>query len=479
MKVKPSIKQKIVIDTYRLTTDNIVIRAVAGSGKTTTLKLLFPLVRGKAMYLAFNNSVVDELKGKINQPNIEISTVHSVGCKSIFRRWGKVKVRKGKTYRFIKKASKKWEIPSKRMDGHFFVIDRLVDLYRLTLCKSKEDLEAVANKLGVECNSQQLDHALEVMNLLTDYNKAPKEIDFTDMVYLPAVDTSYELPKLNVLFIDECQDLNKAQHLFIDRLRGGNRFVAVGDPHQAIYGFAGADSQSFELFVNKPKTVELPLSVCYRCPSRVIDHANQIYDVLEPAPNAVSGIVAKGFVEDAQDKDMVICRNLKPLITAYFGLIAEHKKCYIKGKDIGESLIRLLRPYKGLEIDEMLQGLQMELHDMVNDLFQRGFDKPMKHPSYQSLLEKIGAIRVVSINYDDVDEMIIRLDEIFSDDSKDGVVLSTIHKSKGLEANNIFILNKHLIPSKFATTEDQLIQEQNLLYVATTRAEESLTYCVI
>ena len=61
-----------------------------------------------------------------------------------------------------------------------------------------------------------------------------------------------------------------------------------------------------------------------------------------------------------------------------------------------------------------------------------------------------------------------------SDES--AVILCTIHKSKGLEAKVVYILNEFLIPSKFAKSPSQLEQEQNLKYVARTRATEELYY---
>ena len=58
---------------------------------------------------------------------------------------------------------------------------------------------------------------------------------------------------------------------------------------------------------------------------------------------------------------------------------------------------------------------------------------------------------------------------------RDGPLLCTIHKSKGLEADEVVILRPDLIPSRFAKTEVDLVQEYNLLYVARTRAKRILT----
>ena len=55
-------------------------------------------------------------------------------------------------------------------------------------------------------------------------------------------------------------------------------------------------------------------------------------------------------------------------------------------------------------------------------------------------------------------------------------MLCTIHKSKGLEADVVYILNEYLIPSKFAKSPEQIKQEQNLKYVARTRAKEELYF---
>ena len=52
--------------------------------------------------------------------------------------------------------------------------------------------------------------------------------------------------------------------------------------------------------------------------------------------------------------------------------------------------------------------------------------------------------------------------------------MMTIHKSKGLENDRVFLCRLDLIPSKFAVTQSQLDQERNLLYVGITRAKREL-----
>jgi superfamily I DNA/RNA helicase len=59
---------------------------------------------------------------------------------------------------------------------------------------------------------------------------------------------------------------------------------------------------------------------------------------------------------------------------------------------------------------------------------------------------------------------------------ENAIMLCTIHKSKGLEADIVYILNEDLIPSRFAKSAEQLKQENNLKYVARTRAKEELYF---
>ena len=71
--------------------------------------------------------------------------------------------------------------------------------------------------------------------------------------------------------------------------------------------------------------------------------------------------------------------------------------------------------------------------------------------------------------------MISKIDALFSD-STSGIVLSTVHKAKGLEADTVHILNPELMPSRWAKKEWEREQESNLIYVAYTRAKQKLSF---
>ena len=91
--------------------------------------------------------------------------------------------------------------------------------------------------------------------------------------------------------------------------------------------------------------------------------------------------------------------------------------------------------------------------------------------------ETIESINILSENVRTIEELINKVKAIFTDDADDEYIcLSTIHKAKGLEANNVFLLAPSLIPSIYAKEDWELKQENNLMYVAITRAKKTLSF---
>jgi superfamily I DNA/RNA helicase len=68
------------------------------------------------------------------------------------------------------------------------------------------------------------------------------------------------------------------------------------------------------------------------------------------------------------------------------------------------------------------------------------------------------------------------INKFFDEDVNGCVTLSTVHKAKGLEAENVFILDVSKMPHPMAKTESQKIQELNLKYVALTRSKSYLGF---
>jgi superfamily I DNA/RNA helicase len=150
-------------------------------------------------------------------------------------------------------------------------------------------------------------------------------------------------------------------------------------------------------------------------------------------------------------------------------------KSKIRGKEIGEGILSLISKTGAKTLRGLSVLLDVEKNKLLKKLQKRGVKHPSLHPKMEVLSQKIEVIQCLMIEVDTVKDLKKLIENIFSDEVK-GILLSTIHKAKGLENDRIFFLCPELIPSRFATQPWQLEQEQNLKYVAITRAKAELIY---
>lgn len=490
----PSKYQQDIFDFIQHGNGNSVINALAGSGKTSTIVNAVKLIPStcNALFIAFNKEIVKELEKKLaGIKNVQVKTLHSLGLLMIRRNLGtNIEIDEYKYRTFIKKNIKQLssadfdKMTTKLMQQYTDNVIQLCDLGRYNLAQCEKDLLQVSARHDIpiiddECNA--------VLNVMKWGRENTTSIDFTDMVWLP-----YELTlnpiglQYDYIFIDECQDLNAAQReLFLRCFRRGTRFIAVGDKKQAIYSFAGADAESFAKLQNLPNTTTLPLPISYRCPKKVVNLANQFVDTMECREGAPDGeIVHNVSIKDIHDGDMVLCRTKMPLIKLYMRYLRMGVKSYVRGQDIGLNLLRMVDKTEQIVLNVSLQkdGVFARLYD---DLFEernrlmikRGMDLEDATLSNQIMnkYDSIKALEILAEGLTSARDLHDRIENMFAE-SADGVCLSTIHKAKGLEANNVYILCKTLMPSRLATQDWEKEQEQNLMYVAYTRAKYKLGF---
>ena len=486
MAIVPSKYQKAVYIYIEKGKGNAVIDAVAGSGKSTTIVNALKLIpkNKRVLFLAFNKAIVEELKIKVgNLNNVDIKTLHSLGASATMRALNSqlqpdkytAWVNNGIKYSSL---SPKSELLPEQMSTWKQNILKLIDLGRVNLVKSERDLEELAWKHNIDLEDNEVDIAIKGINW---GERETQTIDFTDMIYFPNV-KQINMFKYDWVFIDECQDLNAAQrNLFLKCLKPNGRFVAVGDPRQAIYGFAGADVESFNLLKSLPNTVKLPLSVCYRCDTDIINMAKDIVPQIEARAGAPAGVVSRESVmADVKDGDMILCRVSAPLVKLCMQYIGRGVKAYVKGRDIGTNLINMIKKTNRKQIKDVMERLERELSRIIGKVVaKQGCTEAEAKESemYKNYEDKLKAIEVLSEGLVTSQEVIDRIDMIFSDDNKNGICLSTIHKSKGLESDRVFIICEDKLYLKYCMSVPWMAeQERNLVYVAYTRAKHFLGF---
>ena len=486
----PSPQQAAFFDWVENGSGNAVIEAVAGSGKTTTLLLSLGKTKGSVALAAYNKAIATEISTRLKQQRadsrIKVGTMHSFGLAALKAAYPKTRIEGGKlrtiadkvvNKKFYRTFAANAASMAKQvgigivspLDSYSAWVD-MVDHYSLA-----DNLPDYA-KLDEAIEAAQ--EVLRVSNLNVD-----KLIDFDDMVYIP-VFKKLKVKQYDWVFLDEAQDTNLVRRELVKKmLSPGGRLVAVGDSHQAIYGFTGADSESMENICSEFNAVRLPLTVSYRCPKNVVSKANEWVSHIQAADNAPEGLVDSATIDelikgsDFTPKDAIICRKTKPLVELAFKLIQAGIACKVEGRAIGRGLISLARKWKVATVGE--------LYDKLDKWKTREIEKAMikGNNSRCNYVEDQAATLLVLMEHcddsDSIETLCGKITSFFGDiDNANQTILtlSTIHRAKGKEWDRVFALGMNVhSPSRWAKKQWELTQESNLCYVQVTRAKKHLT----
>ena len=490
----PSTYQEKIFDFIKHGNGNAVISAKAGSGKTSTCVSAIKLIRpkDKVLFLAFNKSIAEELTEKLKgYDNVQVRTSHSLGYAMIRSNVeGDVELDEYKYRVYIKShIGEISDIGDKgltRGELYDYIdnISSLVNLARFNLAQTPSEVRQLSVKYDIPV---RFDECEMVMKVLEWGKSVTNKIDYTDMVWLP-VELSLNAKKFkkDFIFIDECQDQSLASiQLFLKCFKRGTRFISVGDEKQMVNMFAGSSEEAFDFMKNYPNTKLFDLPICYRCPKTIVELAQTIVPDIKYRENTPDGKILRNcLTKYLHSGDMVLSRSKAPLVKVYNKLLRHGVQCYIKGQDIGINLINMLESVDAKELNTNLRadGVFVRLYDklfeMRNKLMEtRGLDyQDATLSTYVTeKYDMINTLTILAEHLDTKSELIEHIKDIFSE-NRDGVILSTIHKAKGLEADNVYILCRSSMPSQLAKKDWEREAEDNLIYVAYTRAKKKLGF---
>ena len=297
-------------------------------------------------------------------------------------------------------------------------------------------------------------------------------VDYTDMVSAPSY-LGFVGHQYDFLIADEAQDFNCAQQQLVMNL--SPRIMFVGDPHQSIMLFAGADAKSFNTLRRELDATEFPLSTCWRCPASHLDLARYLVPEIRNRPDAPRGeyeeTVEAALPRMVMPGDLVICRANAPLVSLTYQLISNNISATIRGRSIGDGLTNLIKKLFPTSIQDLIRKLKN--YQQVN------LDKLIARDASDSVIQahndQCNCILILANSNENVGELMTAIDRMFADDIDESkkVILSSIHRSKGSEAKNVYILHPHILGRK-GGNEESTIQEMNLAYVALTRSKHRL-----
>lgn len=518
MTFSPSKQQQAVFDWVTNGKGSTIVEAVAGSGKTTTLLEAISRMRGLVTVVAYNGRVRDTMKAKLASRGWpahvrpQAKTFHGIGWNA----WGRSQNweiwKPEVTARRLQSAKVRLLVRDMNTPEPLasFVLAAVtqakqigIGLYGPGSIASRAAWEEMIDRFDLverleasELNESRLveegiDWSIRVLE--ASAQQCSELCDFDDQLWAPLYFNT-KMVQQDWLLVDEAQDTNAPRRAMARRLlKPGGRLIAVGDRHQAIYGFTGADYNSLDLIAKDHNASELPLTVSFRCPTRVVALAQTVVDHIEAAPNAPLGettsIVAADFwntnhLATLKPTDVLLCRYNAPLAEIALRLIRCNIPCRIEGKQIGAGLLALARRWKVTELASLVRLLEDYRDREVAKLLRRG-----KETEADNLSDRVGTLLyliralVAENGQATVHELRKKIEYLFEDsDPPQGVkppprfTLSTVHKAKGGEWDHVYLWGRtRFMPSSYARRAEQVQQEMNLIYIAYTRAMHTFT----
>ena len=473
-------QQKQIFKWFEAGKGNLVVRARAGTGKTTTIIEAINYAPETSILLAaFNKKIAEELKTRLKNPAGKAQTLHSVPVSFIFRNWQGTVLNEERAEKLARRAAgptcpdqvisliKKLASLAKS-SCPFPVVEQMLDLiYNFDLQPDEwmEDQGWYADQVAI-CAMKAMDLACE----------KDGTIDFDDMVFV-TVRNRWHLPKYDMVVIDEAQDMNASQILLAQGVcKKTGRIVVVGDDRQAIYGFRGADSNSIDRLKSQLKSQELGLTTTYRCGQNIVAEAQRIVPDFHAGPANPQGQVSTMDVEkmaqSATAGDFVLSRKNAPLAKVCMKFLRMRKPARIEGRDIGIGLLAIIRKLRAKSVPDFMEKLSKWEDRQERRLMKTGKETAKKRVEF--IHDQAETLRVLAEDVLGVRELESRIDELFTQTGADKsrfILCSSVHKSKGLESDRVFVLKDTLYPGG-----DRALEEQNIEYVAITRAKSSLVW---
>lgn len=511
MTFSPTEEQSAIIQAAGQSSASLMISAYAGTAKTTTIELLAKhLSSPYILALAFNVKIKEELVKRL-PPTITVKTLNGLGHSAWAKATGKkLQLETGKVGKMIgpmAKANnialdkKAWAevkdlVEAARTAG---LVPNFFSHVRSHIPDEKASWEDLceANDIPFSPAIADLARGVLIESIKQAYNGI---IDFSDQIYM-SVCFGGVFQKYHTIIVDEAQDLSLMNHLMLQKSLP-SRLIICGDPKQSLYAFRGAATNSMEkIRALRPDWIDLPLTITFRCPKTIVARqqahapgyraadtapAGQVIDWQEESalpqksPSPSWGVADIFTTLGLPDKSAllpkslsILCRNNAPLISLAFKLIRRNLGISFLGRDLGKGLTLLIKkisPQETTPIEKVIEGLAGWKDREISILSANGNEsgKEKIYDKYESIMAVVQSTSSVNQK-----ELCSAIDALFS--KENGLVeLATAHRAKGLEWEHVVHLDPWRIPSKWAKSQEALLQESNAQYVLETRAKRTL-----
>lgn len=447
---------------------SVIVSSTAGSGKSfcCVQRLKFLLKKGvdpkKIIFFSFTNAAVDELKNRVNNPDIRITTIHSF-CFWMLHKMGKFK--KVTNFQEFIEWYKNQERPRPGTSPKDVLrFDKLIS----SLYDDADFLESQISSYKLQTADGIKVRMPDYYIQYTKYLREKRRRDFSDIL----LDVRNLLKenkwlkmfkdKYDYLFLDEYQDTSTIQMDILMRLNA-KRYYLVGDLNQSIYGYSGSNCEGIEDILEKRRKVErMSLTTNFRSAKEIIQNSNNFSSLEANCFHNFDGHIDESFIDfdtlieliNNEDEVVVLARTNFIVKLIEFNLLSRKVPA------------KYFNYFKEKDIEDMKCG-------KINPLIQKRLDY---------VLEKFGGSIMDLIKFIEKNK-----------DNKNFV--TTIHKSKGKEFHTCVVVNsipedlieknKIEIPEDkkeyytFYPGMDGYQEEKNVHYVAISRPKKSLYYMLL
>jgi superfamily I DNA/RNA helicase len=466
---------------------SLQLRACAGAGKTSTLVLMAEAYIAPSLYLAFNKAAVEE--GKKRFPShVRCSTTHSAAYAAFGSKMrNKLQRPSGK---YVNVAGTSSEI------ARFFGIASyaLDEVMVLTpACIGLMVKQTVARFESSADTSLSLDHVVlgDTRAKLENFKGATKAIKKVVLAYakklwdercnfnsivLATHDTYLKLFQLSkpvfsgmdVLYVDEFQDTTPCVMDIVRNQMPHMKVVMVGDARQAIYGWRGAVN-AMEVMESEVDAVKM-LTKSFRYGQRVADVATAILqgdmtiEGFEKIESRV-GFAGEGIVDRSKPYTRLFRTNAALLVDA---IEAVRQRIPVAIEIDTSDFVKLLQSAIAL----YQKNSKDVKHDKVVPF--KDWDELLDDAKHDGELNRISKAVQGGQAYDWISTL-----ERFQNAAEPHITFTTAHKSKGREWHQVVVesdFREEGVTNDEGNFVGMAVEEENLLYVACTRAQHALEY---
>ncbi|KRW83718.1 UvrD-helicase domain-containing protein [Marinobacter sp. P4B1] len=442
----------------------ILVRAFAGSGKTFSASA-FSKARpaSRILYLVFNNAAQRDAKHRFPS-NVQPRTINSLAY-SAFGRIYRDKHADNLTAQDVRAAVD----PVGEMNYRSLMV--IAETVRQFMISRDEGIRPVHAEAAIpEDSDVDPDHLAKIATRLWDamIDPAQTRVRATHDTYLKL----FQLQRpdfsrqFDILIVDEAQDVNPVTQAIIDDQQ--LPVVLIGDPHQSIYGFRGAVN-AIEGFAYE---AEYPLTYSFRFGFECATLANML---LQKHTTEEEMLIGAGpdtkilYDTPLTGPHMRIHRTVAETLKSAADAVRKGQKIAWAGNIHGYGLD------KAMDLFHLYSGDRRSIRDFRLIKEFPSYDRYKEAASDSKNAEMMRLTRIVEEYGADMPSLVDAMRTNTTHANQADLILTTAHKSKGLQAPNVELANDFPDLDDKRLEGDKKREEVNLLYVAMTRAQTTLS----